>query len=490
MTYGITDEGFKVKRLAEIKSEIEDELRLVFGSGVDLSSNTVFGQFVGIYAEREASVWELAEAVYNSQYPKTSFKSQLDNVVTLTGITRQPGVKSNVALTFLGDVGTVIPSGSVFSVDGNSSSRFVLDQDVTIGAGQNEIQTITFSLVPDAGNFKIRYNGQDTGVLAHGATSQNVEDALNGLPDLSEVQVTGDFSGGFLITFQGADGLKEHELLTIVDNTLEQSSTAVTTAVTETQEGFPNRVIATVYGEEVGPTTAPSGTLTIIENPITGLNSVVNELDAIVGNDVESDSDLKVRREESLQRAGSSTLDAMVSRLSDLDDVTAVVGFENITMIEDSDGRPPKSFEMVVQGAHNQDIAETVWETKPGGIESHGSSIEQITDSQGFVRNIKFSRPTEVNIYVEIDLTTDSNFPINGLTQVRDAVVAHGDALGIGQDVIVYPKLLCALNDIQGITDVAIRIGTSVSPTTDDNVSIAPQEISAWDTSRTIITEV
>lgn len=489
MTYGLTPDGFKAKRLVDIKGEIEETLKLIFGKGIDLSEKSVFGQFTGVFAERESLLWELSEGIYNSQYPKTSFNTQLDHTVSLTGITRQPGIKSKVDLTFLGDVGTIIPAGSIFSVLGNSLAKFTLKQDAIIAAGVNEVQKITFSEIPDAGNFKLTYGTSESVALAFDSISQDIENALNGLPELSTVSVSGDFSVGFVITFEVDDGLKNHSQVTVTSNTLTKTAVAVTTTEITISEGYPNRVISQVEAEDYGPLAAPSGSLTVIENPLTGLDSVTNSLDATLGREIESDPELKIRREESLQRAGASVLGAIISALADVNGVVAVVGFENITFLT-LDGRPPKSFEMIVQGGTDEDIANTIWGTKPAGIEYFGSETVPIEDSQGFTRNIKFSRPTEVDIYVEIDLTTNSDFPADGLDQVKEAVILYGDALGIGKDVIVYPSLVCALNVVNGITDLTIRIGKTAAPITDDNIIIAPQEISAWDSSRTIVTEV
>src|SRR5260221_13941560 len=50
-------------------------------------------------------------------------------------------------------------------------------------------------------------------------------------------------------------------------------------------------------------------------------------------------------------------------------------------------GRPPKSFEAVVQGGSDDDIANQIWLTKPAGIETFGNVNNgngvPITDSQG-----------------------------------------------------------------------------------------------------------
>lgn len=487
MTYGITNTGFVSKRLADIKREREAELKEALGDSINLLPSSVIGQIVGLQSEREARLWELAEAVYNSQYPNTSNGVPLDNVVSITGITRQPGVRSRSPLNFFGVNGTIVPAGSIFSVSGNPNSRFVLDTGITLGASVDEVQTLTFSGVPDSGSFRLRYNNnEDTALIASNATSLDVENALNGLSSLSSVVVAGDFSSGFTITFTGDDGGRPQPLLVVQDNTLVLSSNPVTTNVVETTEGKANASVL-VFAEEVGEVSAPAGSLTVIENPITGLDAVSNNEDAIIGRNIESDADLKLRRAQSLQRAGAGTLGAIISILADLEGVTAVVGFENNTFIELA-GRPPKSFEIVIDGSDPETIAPLIWANKPAGILPFGEITQGIIDSQGFAQNVQFSRPTDLDIFVEIDLTVNSSFPANGATVAEQAILDFGNALGIGTDVIVYPQLICALNDIPGITDIAVRIGTGAGPTLDDNIIVAANEVSRWDSGRTTVT--
>jgi hypothetical protein len=160
------------------------------------------------------------------------------------------------------------------------------------------------------------------------------------------------------------------------------------------------------------------------------------------------------------------------------------VGFENITFIEDVDGRPPKSFEIVIDGGDEQEIAQDIWENKPAGIQTTGDIGEPITDSQGFPRTVYFSRPTDVDIYAIVDLVTDVDFPMNGDIIARDALVEFGNSLGIGKDIIVIPQLICALGDIPGVIGMTIKIGTAPAPTLSNNIVIASDEISRWDSTR------
>lgn len=485
MAFGLTLSGFVAKRIADIQTEIETSLRSELGNSINLLPSSVLGQLVGIFSERESEIWELVEAVYNSQFPATAEGLTLDNVVSLTGLTRQPGTRSTVDLIFKGTAGTIIPAGSVFSVLNDTTARFILSNDLLLIAGVDEVQTLTFGAVPDAGSFRLSLNGEESALINFNSVATDVENALNALSSLSSALVAGDFLTGFVITFGGADGKEDKPLLSVVSNTLMASAVPVTTTIVETTKGVPS-ASATLEAEEIGEKTAPARALTVIENPITGLDNVVNVSDALVGRDIEDDASLKQRRETSLQRAGAGTLGAILSILADLDGVTAVVGFENTALIE-VDGRPPKSFEMVVEGGDLDEIAVSIFENKPAGIETFGSITRALTDSQGFAQSVKFSRPTGVPIFVEIDLSVDANYPGDGDAQVQAAIVAFGNSLGIGQDVIVFPKLICSIDSIPGITDVEIRIGTAINPTLSDNIPVDAAEISEWDSSRVAV---
>jgi len=487
MSFGVTPEGLSIKRLQDIKDEIEASLKSSFGNNINLNAESSFGQIVGLFAERESLIWELLEDVYNSQFPASSEGINLDLVASLNGITRLSAINSSVTLKLLGDIGTIIPTGSQVSKLGDELTIFETTEIGTIDSGSDEIQNISFSNIPDSGEFKLTYNSVETSALPSSSVASDVENALNSLPDLSSVVVTGDFSVGFLISFQGADGKKNHELLSVTLNTLQEGLNVVVATAENVNDGYAPRALVRATCTQVGPIEALAGSLSIIESPITGWSSVTNDLDADLGRLEETDVELKLRREQTLQVAGAGTVDAIRSRLLNIDTVTAVIVFENNTNVVDVDGRPPHSYEVVVQGGDNQVLLDEIWESKPAGIETVGNTSGTITDSQGFTKIVKYSRPTELAIYLELDLTVDGSFPANGATVIENALIAWGDGLGIGENVIVYPKLVSQLCAVQGVTDVTVRIGTASSPTLDDNIIVAPNEISTWDSSRITI---
>jgi hypothetical protein len=81
--------------------------------------------------------------------------------------------------------------------------------------GLNEIQLIEFDNVPDAGDYRLSHEGNRTTRLAYNANAAAVEAALEALPSIDSVTVTGDYSNGFTIEFTAADGLQDQSAVTI-----------------------------------------------------------------------------------------------------------------------------------------------------------------------------------------------------------------------------------------------------------------------------------
>jgi uncharacterized phage protein gp47/JayE len=499
MAFGITSTGFVIPQLTDIKKQIEDTIKSTFGANVDLSPDAPIGQIIGTFSEREYLIWAAMQDVYNSQYPNTAFGASLDNVGSISGIPRLGALPSTIlGVKLFGTAGTVVPGAALpttatqFSVDGSPGNVFQLDGDATLGVGQDCIQTVNFSAVPDSGQWKLSLNGLTTALLAYNADAAAVQTAVRALLFADGCNVTGDYSVGFTIGFSGAGtgGLMSQPQFQVPFNTLESSSVVVDVTTAITQEGI-DQASVNVTAITNGPLVANAGTLTVINTPVSGLDAVLNIVDAVVGRNAEIDNAYRARRATTLQVAGAGTFEAIRSRLLALSGVTSVVMFENITDITDTNNLPPHSFEATVEGGDQTAIANLIWQVKPAGIRSFGTISVSITDSQGQPHTVQFSRPVALDIYVEAQLTIDPLvYPSNGDAAVRQAIVDFGNSLGIGKDVITIPYLLASIASIPGIDDVVLLIGLSPSPTTSNNISVAPNEIAVFDTSRVNVTHV
>lgn len=488
MSFGLTNTGFRLKTLSDIQEETKQSLKNAFGEGINLSASSPLGQIKGVLDERESLLWELAQATYNSQYPNTATDVSLDNVVSLNGITRLEATKSKVTARIFGNLSTVVPVGFIAFVVGNDSAKFETTTSDTIHAGIDEVQKIAFSAVPTSGEFKLTFNSNETAAILFSDTNTEVENELNALPDLSEVSVSGDYTSGFTVTFTGSDGEKEQALLEVSTNTLSDGA-PVTTTVTEETKGYLPYVDMEMTAVDTGPTIANSGSLTEIDTPTSGIDSITNLLDAEVGRDVETDSELKLRRLTLLQRSGTATIEGIRNAILLVTDVVQAVVIENDTLTTDAGGRPAKSFESFVLGGANQDIADVIFASKPAGIATHGTESESVTDSQGLVHTIKFSRPVEKDIWMIINVTANTDpqegplYPVDGDTLVENAVLEFVEDFVIGQDVVVN-QLYTPINTVAGVIGIEILVGLSASPTLSDNIPIDVTEIARFDSSR------
>jgi uncharacterized phage protein gp47/JayE len=161
-------------------------------------------------------------------------------------------------------------------------------------------------------------------------------------------------------------------------------------------------------------------------------------------------------------------------------------------------GRPPKSFEAIVQGGSNQTVADKIWQVKPAGIQTFGNVNDYggvpIIDSQGTQHYIYFSRAQPVYIWVQVQLQLYSGetFPLNGIQQVKDAILAYGNSLGIGTDVLLQ-RVLAQIFQVPGIAGGTMTIAATADPDGNpvygsSDIIIGDSQVSAWDLVRIIVT--
>lgn len=502
---GLTDEGLVIKTLPEIILEKQREIISLFGDTANVNPESNFGQLINVSAEREYTQWLLLEQIYLAQFPSTASKGSLDQTVSLNGVVRDGETNSIIEQqAFWGVPGTVVPAGTVLIVDGDLESKYSLNNDLTLGTGADQIQTLFFTSVPTIGTWSISFSGgvtvpETTEDLSFDASTADVKNALEQLTNIDGVTVTGDYALGFEITFDGTNVEKRiNPILTIPGGgSLSSGLGAVTITPAITFAGV-YQALGTVTALDSGPIPrANIYTLTEFESAVLDVDRTSNEIASTSGSARETDSELKTRRLNSLAAFGGGTADAIRAAILDIDDIFSVFVYENES-IATVNGRPGKSFEVYVLqrseieggaplGLIDQQVGETIWQNKPVGIESFGSVPIDVTDIAGNPKVVYFSRPTGVPIYLTWELLVDpANFPVDGPTLIGNAVVEYGNLLNQGEDVIVYPYLVNVLADIVGIKDTTTKIGKTASPTSDANVVIddgsgGAVEKSTWD---------
>jgi len=224
-----------------------------------------------------------------------------------------------------------------------------------------------------------------------------------------------------------------------------------------------------VQAVEVGPLDQPINTITQIVTSRLGWDSVMNPIAAVPGRLRETDQELRIRfRNTKFERAGN-IVEAVYSALFSLDDVEQVFIDDNNTDVVNENGTPGHSFLVLVDGGTSVEIARAIWDNRGAGVASVGNTTVMITDKYGYQREIKFSRPTPVNIYIKLDITIDQNFPENGYDLIKQAIIDYVNSLSIGQDII-YSRLYTPINSVPGHQVNSMLIGKTSPPTGVNNI--------------------
>lgn len=440
MPYGLFPAGFVPATIEDLVSDLGDALKAAFGESIKLGDKDVFGQIVGVVSERLATLWEATEAVNSSQDPDSATGAQLDALCALTGTTRDVAEASTVTLSLTGTPTTVVALGSEASVTG-TAAVFVTDAEATITALTAWAITTAY-VIGDR-----RTNAARAYVCITAGTSAG--------------------SGGPTTT---ADD--------ITDNGAHWRYIGEGTGATD--------VAATC--NVTGAIVAASGGIITIDTPIGGWDSVKNLLDATLGNDVETDEDLRLRRVVELAKAGAGTHPAIYEAVSDVDNVVGLRVFVNDTDLT-LDGMSPHSVEVNVRGGDDDDIWIAMYESVCAGIAMIGTEQQYVDKGYGS-RLINFNRPTEIDIYVTITLAFESAvyaWATDGDDQVKAAIVAFGDAQTTGKDA-VSASILAQAFKVLGVLDVtSCLIGIAPTPTLSTTINIDLRELAVFDTSRIIV---
>jgi uncharacterized phage protein gp47/JayE len=227
---------------------------------------------------------------------------------------------------------------------------------------------------------------------------------------------------------------------------------------------------ATVSIEAVEPGQAGNvaeDAITVIVNPTPNVTSVTNMEPTTAGREKMTDSEFRDLFTLSVAGGGAATIDALISALLRINSVRAATVIENFSNEVDVAGRPPHTYQCYVLGGNDEEIAQVIFSTGAGGIESYGDVVKNVLDIGGYGHEVKFSRAEEVVMQVSVNLATNEQYPTDGDEQIRSAIVRHiggedggsyYNGLSMGAPV-VYKKLISAVDQIEGIEDFTLMMG-------------------------------
>lgn len=157
--------------------------------------------------------------------------------------------------------------------------------------------------------------------------------------------------------------------------------------------------------ETMGAVLTTPNTINQVVTVILGVTAVNNPSAATsVGTPEETDTALRIRRQNSVALPSRGYLDGLLGALLNVDGVTQAIVRENDTNAT-VDGIPAHSIWCIVLGGTNADVADAIYRKRNAGCGMKGATSVTITQVDGTPFSVEFDRPTNQNLWISFNAT-------------------------------------------------------------------------------------
>lgn len=173
--------------------------------------------------------------------------------------------------------------------------------------------------------------------------------------------------------------------------------------------------------EQLGQVIVAPHTLTVPVTIVLGVISVDNDTSGSLGEDEESDANLKIRRRQSVSIGSFGYLNGLQGALLQLDGVNDAKIYENYTSSTDENGTPGHCIWVVMDGGATDEIAQTIYSKKCPGTNMRGNITYDITTPAQTTFTAKWDNVTDEDFYIKFNIK-----PIaTGISFNLDAIKAY-----------------------------------------------------------------
>jgi uncharacterized phage protein gp47/JayE len=471
----ISSTGFTRARLADIKADYDQRFTDALGA-VNTSPDAVVGQLIGIFAAALDDVNETLQDTYDAMYPASAEGVSLDGSVSFVGLQRLGATATTVTACVYGTESTLLPAGVLTR---SGTKQYATTSDVVITRASALDVEIEVTTVLNSTSYQI---------IAGGVSAQFTSDS-----SATGAEIAAGLAAAFNPANFTAVATGSKIRLTAADKV---SGFPLTLDTTLTIKKLGSPAVFTCV--ELGASAVPVASLNVIDTPTLGWDSVSNLAIGSVGRNVETDSELRTRHAISVRATGSATVKAMRARLiAEVPEITTAQIYENRTALT-VDSMPPHSVEAVVVGGTDQQVINKLWEVKPAGIETYGTTSGTVVDENGDSQTIKFSRPSTKYAWVRVSvnlLYPEESLSATAQAAISAAVLSYGSGLTVGDDIITqrfYGPIYGSTSGLGQITvEAAVTATAGGVPTySTNNVAIARSEVATFDASRIVVVGV
>ena len=220
--------------------------------------------------------------------------------------------------------------------------------------------------------------------------------------------------------------------------------------------------------EKIGAIEAPVNSIKNIITPTRGWLSCTNLERATTGNPIETDSELRIRRDNSTEIASVNMIGSLYSALLALDNVKTCQVYENDTNVTDSNGIPAHSVACIVEGGNISEIGDVIFQKKGPGCGTYGDVMSTISQITGLTSNVYFFRPTEVTVNLEIPIVPSTFFTNETKTKIIQTIEDFFANIKIGMDITRGSIISVISKIIDDVYNPEFRVNLPIKTSKDD----------------------
>lgn len=271
--------------------------------------------------------------------------------------------------------------------------------------------------------------------------------------------VLDDLGSLFLLSRQPATYTTTSVVLSGVSGTVVPQGTRLKTTGGEIFVNVADYVIgsptnATFRAEKKGVVACPANTLTIILDAVNGLETVNNPANPVLGRELESDAEFRMRIKGSLNINSIAVISAIKANLEQIEGVVGTYlydNYSNSSVVVDEITVPAHSILAIVDGGDSEEIAKVLYNKKTIGTgycsTTTDPEIQIVSETvldpiYGTSYTVKFARPKIVDLLVNITVARQNYTGSDVEQDVKNAIINWSlgkndevDGLRIGTDV-------------------------------------------------------
>lgn len=447
--YGVTKDGFRRKRLDEIKDDVYARLKEGWGYDITINPQSFLNVLVTGFSDEIAKLWEEAENTYHAMYTMSAEGGNLDNAMQFGGITRERDARTSYMLACSAPDDTLVPYGVLARSATNPAKMFRCATPQTIGRENFRKVLVKPYMGSKSDIFYITVNRNAYQYARQeGDGAAEVMEAFRDMIDEKGMNVYIDGERGCLAI---------EDIYKQTSNTLAVSNNLLIESVTS------NLLFESM---DYGPVDIAEGLINEMVTLDTGITEIWNDIAPMMGRFEADDIEARQNFVKRCATRSKNMVESITAEIyNSVDNVLSVAGYENDTEQTDKEGRPPKSVEIIVDGGDDGEIANIIYRKKTNGVRAYGNILMDVADVFGNIHKVGFSRPDYLYVWLRVAVTGKPGRAMapNFIQLTQDSIMEDAAGMQVGENVYLQTFLAGIYSRVVSVSMVDIKAYAATS---------------------------